>query len=313
MVLRKMNQERQMQGENLAVDDRSALSKLCDATELLEMILAHLSASELYSAVTATGTDHPFYGCVIGSIQLQQNMLLRASDHPRETWYAVHRRLMLKNDEETIAFELPSKASLKPSEIPVPLKIDGATLMACYSVTPVRLCPLLEVRDSVHKTTVARATYEPGRANECLNIVGLPEKSIEGDQLLLTNPPTNQAEVYLQYTAKEAPLYISITRQITSTSPLTLAKLLETGYKEKCEVTLIGLPGVRYDAGTYHISPHLMIQEFEVWTGTHFELDLDKSRIWLMDTVVPSEEEWEEMRYKRAKEKVTKSGKQEGR
>lgn len=155
-------------------------------TELLENILSLLPPKALFGCLRVS---KKFRDVITASIILQRKMGLRASGRERQTWAITPGRISGKFFAEYYAAfsRLDSEAANSP-----PSK----------AVTPVELSFLLQLHVAeTLKENSARRSYAYGHKEEVIMLP--PNGSLTGEhswhQILLTDPPTTKAKVWLRW------------------------------------------------------------------------------------------------------------------
>lgn len=261
----------------IAAGDSSQLNvssaKVWNTTELLVEILSYLTASEL---ITASEVSLTFYYGILGSSKVRKMLFLTPNGKTPQKWRMLHQEIGL--------FTRDAGFHLEPKP--------------CFQM--VELCPLLEVRSYGHMQSTRRVLVH----NDC-EVTGFTNQPTPRlANMLLTDPPPNEAYVYLKYThSASSTITLSVSRTVKVHGPLTLGALMAGALEAKGDMQFEErqfTPTVtRVQIATKRrVSLEAeMRQQLEIHGG-HFVLNIHESRVNFKYAVAPSPEEWKEMEEK---------------
>jgi len=133
-----------------------------------------------------------------------------------------------------------------------------------------------------------------------------------GSDMLLSDPPTNEANVYLCYRHTETSYTVSIQYHSKNDFPLTYGALFEAKTAEAAEGTMRIMQSdsvTRQSVSSVPVNDVALDDLMSQYTKAHggfFLLDLEASLV-LLNAIVPTEEEWETMGQVLAEEEEKKN------
>lgn len=194
---------------NLERPDNAA-SRVLTTAELLEQILLYLPTQDL---INISGVNPVLLNCIRRSPEAQARLFLRPSGEPRQTWY---------KSEDQGQDDYKETVELTRNIGP-----DGKCWDSPLSIT--KLCPLL--RSMNRLCGPSRGLHPPSERPVVIDAT-VSELERFGD-MLLTDPPSYYARYTLVYKHMLRPTtWVSVEQFLSSSSPLTIRKLVEGAFRE---------------------------------------------------------------------------------
>jgi hypothetical protein len=273
------------------MNTKSACHRALQTTEVLENILVHLPIRELF---LYQNVCEKFRATIAGSPAIRRQMFLALPDTPRESWVLVQGANPARKDKTKWSFECADAYN----------DSDG-----WHEATPVTLNPLLKVfwttRHALLHTPARKRMNTSG--NEHVRVEGLAKDVSSTSSLLATyisDPPCQHAVVSTEFIIKGVPATMTPGLQPQSMKSAMVKVQSETGLKlgDLWDAALDALGQYRWkdEYGIIRAKQVVSLRApLRWWKNPNFILSLPWS-FELVDVVVPTAEEWADVRKRNA-------------